>query len=70
MLTIKLSIGENHKGKDGKNYGYGLIHIEAGHGEQIRNAGFGSVEEFVESVARNYETIREVVLLPEIKHIF
>lgn len=56
---IRLSIGENKKGTDGKNHGYGLAHIEAGHGEQIRNAGYASVEEFVENVARNYETIRE-----------
>lgn len=56
---IKLSLGENYKDENGKNHGYGLIHIEAGHGAQIRNAGFSSVEEFVESVARNYETIRE-----------
>ena len=56
---IRLSLGENHKDENGKNHGYGLLHIEAGHGEQIRNAGFGSVEEFVEDVARNYTTIRE-----------
>lgn len=35
--------------------GYGLIHIEANHGEQIRNAGFASVEEFVSFVAKNYD---------------
>lgn len=56
---IKLSLGENHKDENGKNHGYGLIHIEAGHGDQIRAAGFGSVEEFVESVAKNYTAIRE-----------
>ena len=57
--TIQLSLGENHRDANGKNRGYGLLHIEAGHGEQIRNAGFSSVEEFVESVAKNYEVIRE-----------
>ena len=57
--SIRLSLGENHKDNSGKNHGYGLLHIEAGHGEQIRNAGFGSVEEFVENVARNYTTIKE-----------
>ena len=56
---IRLSVGENRKDNDGTNHGYGLLHIEAGHGEQIRNAGFESVEEFVENVARNYETIKE-----------
>lgn len=56
---IRLSVGENRKDNNGTNHGYGLLHIEAGHGEQIRNAGFASVEEFVENVARNYETIRE-----------
>ena len=56
---IRLSLGENRKDNKGKNHGYGLVHIEAGHGEQIRNAGFSSVEEFVENVARNYEIIRE-----------
>ena len=56
---IKLSVGENVKDDHGTNHGYGLLHIEAGHGDQIRAAGFSSVEEFVETVARNYDTIRE-----------
>ena len=55
----KLSVGENVKDDNGANHGYGLLHIEAGHGEQIRAAGFASVEEFVEAVARNYDTFRE-----------
>ena len=41
------------------NDGYGLTHIEARHGDQIRQAGFDSVEEFVESVAKNYDQIKE-----------
>jgi hypothetical protein len=41
------------------NDGYGLVHIEARHGDQIRNAGYSSVVEFVEEVAKNYEVIRE-----------
>ena len=41
------------------NDGYGLVHIEARHGEQIRNAGYNSVVDFVEEVAQNYELIRE-----------
>ena len=56
---IKLSVGENVKDDNGANHGYGLLHIEAGHGDKIRAAGFSSVEEFVETVARNYDTIRE-----------
>ena len=56
---IKLSEGFNRKDNAGRNHGYGLAHIEESHGEQIRNAGFPSVNAFVESVAKNYETIRK-----------
>ena len=56
---IKLSLGENTVDENGANHGYGLLHIEAGHGEQIRSAGYSSVVEFVETVAKNYDTIRE-----------
>ena len=41
------------------NDGYGLVHIEARHGDQIRKAGYNSVVEFIEEVAKNYEVIRE-----------
>lgn len=41
------------------NDGYGLVHIEARHGDQIRNAGYKNVVEFVEEVAKNYDVIRE-----------
>ena len=41
------------------NDGYGLVHIEARHGDQIRNAGYPSVLEFIEQVAKNYEVIKE-----------
>ena len=56
-VPIKLSEGiiTNPVTKEG----YGLVHIEARHGDQIRNAGFATVVEFVEEVARNYEMIRE-----------
>jgi hypothetical protein len=63
QAPIKLSLGENRKGEDGNNHGYGLLHIEAGHGEQIRNAGFKSVAQFVEDVAKNYTDIREGALI-------
>ena len=52
VAPIKLSIGfqDNTTQK-----GYGLIHIEAKHGKQIREVGFKSVEEFVSYVAKNYD---------------
>ena len=56
---IKLSMGENTVDENGNNHGYGLLHIEAQRGEAIRNAGYSSVQEFVESVAKNYTDIRE-----------
>ena len=55
---IKLSEGFNKKDERGNNVGYGLRHIEAGHGDQILEAGYSSVEEFVEDVTRNYREIR------------
>ena len=45
---IKLSLG---------NSKYGRVHLEKRHREQIRNAGFNSIEEFVEYVATNYTRI-------------
>ena len=48
---IKLSRGiQDENGK-----GYGLLHIEANHGEQIRKAGFSSVNDFVPFIAHNYD---------------
>ena len=44
---------------EGGIYGYGLVHIEAQHGNQIRNKGYRSVIEFIEDVAKNYSVIRE-----------
>lgn len=41
------------------NDGYGLVHIEARHGDQIRKAGYASVLDFIEEVAKNYEIIKE-----------
>ncbi len=60
---IRLSLGENRKDAEGMNHGYGLLHIEAGHGDEIRNAGYASVEGFVEEVARNYTDIREGAMI-------
>ena len=55
VAPIKLSEGV----ADEMGNGYGLRHIEARHGDQIRKAGFSSVEEFVEQVAKNYDVIKE-----------
>lgn len=49
---IKLSEGFQD---NGTRKGYGLGHIEAGHGEQIRAAGFKSVRDFVSFGAKNYD---------------
>ena len=35
------------------------MHIEARHGDQIRKAGYKSVLDFIEEVAKNYEIIKE-----------
>lgn len=48
---IKLSVG--YQDKNGS--GYGLTHIEANHGAQIKKEGFASVEDFVSYVAKNYD---------------
>ena len=55
---IKLSEGFNIVGEDGNNHGYGLLHIEAEHGQQILEAGYASVKDFVEDVTKNYQEIR------------
>lgn len=48
---IKLSVG--YQDKNGS--GYGLTHIEANHGAQIKKEGFASVEDLVSYVAKNYD---------------
>ena len=58
-LPIKLSLGENYKDEKGDDHGYGYLHIDAGHRSEILQNGFSSIEEFVESVARNYTVIKE-----------
>jgi hypothetical protein len=37
--------------------GHGLVHIEANHGKQIRNAGFKSAQDFVSHVASGFNEI-------------
>ena len=53
LQPAPIRLSEGSQDADGK--GYGLAHIEANHGEQIRNAGFASVEDFVAFVAKNYD---------------
>ena len=55
---IRLSEGFNNTDERGNNIGYGLLHIQAGHGKQILEAGYTSVQQFVEDVCRNYKEIR------------
>lgn len=64
-LPIRLSLGENHKDEKGINHGYGLLHIDAGHKDQILNAGYSSIAEFVEDVANNYTDIREGAVIAD-----
>lgn len=53
LTPAPIKLSEGHQ--DGNGRGYGLAHIEANHGKQIRNAGFASVEDFVSFVAQNYD---------------
>ena len=53
LPSAPIKLSEGYQDENGK--GYGLRHIEAGHGEEIRNAGFSTVEEFVSYVAKNYD---------------
>lgn len=53
LPAAPIRLSQGYQDDNGK--GYGLAHIEANHGEQIRNAGFNSVEEFVSFVAQNYD---------------
>ena len=58
-VPIKLSLGENAVDDNGQNHGYGILHIKSGHGDQIRAFSFNSIVEFVEIVAKKYDTIKE-----------
>ncbi|MDE5968754.1 MAG: hypothetical protein K2G64_06585, partial [Muribaculaceae bacterium] len=42
--------------------GYGLVHIEARHGKEIRSQGYNSVLEFIEDVAKNFDVIKEGIV--------
>lgn len=54
-ILLSEGVITNHKTNDG----YGLLHIEARHGDEIRAAGYSSVLEFIEDVAQHWEIIRE-----------
>ena len=56
LTAAPIKLSEGFQSEDGK--GYGLAHIEHRHGEQIRNAGFPSIERFVEDVAKNFTVIK------------
>lgn len=51
----KIRLQDGVQNADGT--GWGLSHIEANHGDQIRNAGFESVQHFVSHVARNFNEV-------------
>lgn len=57
LAEAPIKLSEGFQSEDGK--GYGLAHIENRHGNQIRNAGFSSIEDFVETVAKNFSIIRK-----------
>ena len=52
-----IRLSEGFQNKETRT-GYGLLHLEANHGEEIRSAGFSSVRDFVEFVAKGYQTIK------------
>ena len=59
LASAPILLSEGVITNDKTNDGYGLVHIEARHGKQIRDAGYKSVIEFIEEVAKNYEIIKE-----------
>ena len=59
LTTAPIMLSEGVITNPATNDGYGLVHIEARHGKQIRAAGYESVIGFIEDIAHNYETIKE-----------
>ena len=53
--TIRLQVGEHSLRNK-----YGLIHIDRSHGEEIRKAGYSSIEELVSTVSRGFDEAYEV----------
>ena len=58
LTSAPILLSEGEITNPATNDGYGLVHIEARHGDQIRKAGFKSVIDFIENVAQNYDVIR------------
>lgn len=68
---VKLSIGENRIDEHtGKNHGYGLLHIEARHGKEIRSFGFKSCCEFLIYILANPTTIKEGKVINNMRTYF
>ena len=59
LTTAPILLSEGMITNPATNDGYGLAHIEARHGDQIRKAGYKSVVDFIETVAKNYDVIKE-----------
>lgn len=59
LTTAPILLSEGLITNPATNDGYGLAHIEARHGDQIRKAGYKSVVDFIETVAKNYDVIKE-----------
>lgn len=57
LLPAPIKLSDGFQAEDGR--GYGLKHIESRHGDQIRNAGYDSVIDFVQKVANDYEVIKK-----------
>ena len=53
-----IRLSEGFQNKETRT-GYGMLHMEANHGEEIRKAGFSSVRDFVEYVGKGYQEIRK-----------
>lgn len=48
------------QGEHTQKYGYGKIHIKKRHWQEIRKAGYKTIEEFVEDVGNNFNAIYQV----------
>ena len=59
LVSAPILLSEGVITNPATNDGYGLVHIEARHGDEIRKAGYESVIKFIEEVAKNYQVIRK-----------
>ncbi len=67
---IKLSEGEDYVDNDGRHHGYGLKHIEAGHGEQIRAAGLALSQNLSRQCQETIAPYAKVIWSPTGRLIF